>query len=311
MRCNKKILIVTTTVLFATGCLGLMGAMKYQNVKTEASDIEEDDIAKTGVDVTSESMEGETPTEEEKKMDKEVVETYSYKGYEISFIRYKDTKTGEYLSDEEQSDDYGYKKTFRKIIDNSENSSWSYMLNQIKGKKDKITAEVDWHRDYSKIVNDKYYGKLMRMCCIKFKSPYSINYDDDSRELLSIGSFATVAESGKYISGGKVVSWNLSEYSQWNVIAKSKKNEIQAKLEKLKEISGNKEQKKEYVEKVKADAKRELKELYGINFTKEADVFSHVADGNIFFMGQTDDGQKIEMEYDLVGDYISYFSHIR
>ena len=88
-----------------------MGAMKYQNVKTEASDIEEDDIAKTGVDVTSESMEGETPTEEEKKMDKEVVETYSYKGYEISFIRYKDTKTGEYLSDEEQSDDYGYKKT--------------------------------------------------------------------------------------------------------------------------------------------------------------------------------------------------------
>lgn len=46
MRCNKKILIVTTTVLFATGCLGLMGAMEYQNVKTEASDIEEDDIAK-------------------------------------------------------------------------------------------------------------------------------------------------------------------------------------------------------------------------------------------------------------------------
>ena len=49
--------------------------------------------------------------------------------------------------------------------------------------------------------------------------------------------------------------------------------------------------------------------MYGINFTKEDDVFSHVADGNIFFMGQTDDGQKIEMEYDLVGDYISYFSY--
>lgn len=311
MRYNKRILMVMTTALFAVGCFGLMGAMKYQNVKTEASDIEEDDIAKTGVDVTSESMEGETPTEEEKKMDKEVIETYSYKGYEISFIRYKDIKTGEYLSDEEQSGDYGYKKTFRKIIDNSENNGWSYMLNEIKGKKDKITAEVDWHRDYSKIVNNKYYGKLMRECCIKFKSPYSINYDDKSRELLSIGGFATVAESGKYIAGGKVNSWNLPEYSQWKLISKSKRDEIQAKLEELKEISKNKKQKKEYVERVKADALRELKELYGINFVKEDDVFSDVAGGNVMLFGQTDDGQKIEIEYDLVGDYIDYFSYIR
>lgn len=71
MRYNKKILMVTTTALFAVGCFSLMGAMKYQNVKTEASDIKEDDVAKAGVDVTSEQMEGETPSEEEKKMDKE------------------------------------------------------------------------------------------------------------------------------------------------------------------------------------------------------------------------------------------------
>lgn len=49
--------------------------------------------------VSSESMEGETPSEGERKMDKEIIEKYNYKGYEISFIRYKDPKTGEYLSD--------------------------------------------------------------------------------------------------------------------------------------------------------------------------------------------------------------------
>ena len=90
MRCNKKVLMIATTVLLGVGCIGLMGAMKYQNVKTEASDIKESEVAKAGIDVTSATMEGETPDEVERKMDKEVVEKYTYKGYEISFIRYKD-----------------------------------------------------------------------------------------------------------------------------------------------------------------------------------------------------------------------------
>ena len=72
-------------------------------MKTEASDLKESDVAKVGVDVSSESMEGETPSEGERKMDKEIIEKYNYKGYEISFIRYKDPKTGEYLSDKVKS----------------------------------------------------------------------------------------------------------------------------------------------------------------------------------------------------------------
>ena len=308
MRYNKKILMVTTTALFAVGCLSLMGAMKYQNVKTEASDIKEDDVARAGVDVTSERMEGETPSEEEKKMDKEVVETYSYKRYEISFIRYKDIKTGEYLSDKEQAGDYGYKKTFRDIIDKSENSGWGYMLEKIKGKKDKITAEVDWHRDNSKIINGKFYGKLMRECCIRFKSPY-IKEDTQLRQRQNIGGFTTVAESGKYIAGGRADSWNLMEYSQWALVSKSKRNEIKEKLDELKKLAENKKETAEYIEKVKSKVIKELKDVYGINFVKEEDVFKDIADGNIMFYGQTDDGQKIEALYDLVGDYISYFSY--
>ena len=109
MRCNKKVLMIATTAMLGVGCIGLMGAMKYQNVKTEASDMKESDVAKAGIDVSSQSMEGETPIEDEDKLDKEVVETYSYKGYEVSFIRYKDPKTGEYVSDKEQDGDYGYK----------------------------------------------------------------------------------------------------------------------------------------------------------------------------------------------------------
>ena len=110
MRYNKKILMIATTVMLGAGCVGLMGAMKYQNVKTEASDLKESDVAKVGVDVSSGSMEGETPSEGERKMDKEIIEKYNYKGYEISFIRYKDPKTGEYLSDKVKSRDYDYKK---------------------------------------------------------------------------------------------------------------------------------------------------------------------------------------------------------
>ena len=153
MRCNKKVLMIATTVMLGVGCIGLMGAMKYQNVKTEASDIKESEVAKAGIDVTSATMEGETPDEVERKMDKEVVEKYTYKGYEISFIRYKDQKTKEYLSDKERDGDYGYKKTFREIIDNAEKSGWNYMLEEMKGKKNQITAEVDWKRDENKIVN--------------------------------------------------------------------------------------------------------------------------------------------------------------
>ena len=88
MRCNKKVLMIATTAMLGVGCIGLMGAMKYQNVKTEASDIKESEVAKVGVDVSSGSMEGETPSEGERKMDKEIIEKYNYKGYEISFIRH-------------------------------------------------------------------------------------------------------------------------------------------------------------------------------------------------------------------------------
>ena len=76
MRYNKKILMIATTVMLGAGCVGLMGAMKYQNVKTEASDLKESDVAKVGVDVSSGSMEGETPSEGERKMDKEIIEKY-------------------------------------------------------------------------------------------------------------------------------------------------------------------------------------------------------------------------------------------
>ena len=50
MRCNKKVLMIATTVMLGAGCVGLMGAMKYQNVKTEASDLKESDVAKVGVE---------------------------------------------------------------------------------------------------------------------------------------------------------------------------------------------------------------------------------------------------------------------
>ena len=133
MRCNKKVLMIATTAMLGVGCIGLMGAMKYQNVKTEASDIKESEVAKVGVDVSSGSMEGETPSEGERKMDKEIIEKYNYKGYEISFIRYKDPKTGEYLSDKVKSSDYDYKKTFRDIIDKTENGS--LCLNVLKEKR--------------------------------------------------------------------------------------------------------------------------------------------------------------------------------
>lgn len=65
MRCNKKVLMIATTAMLGVGCIGLMGAMKYQNVKTEASDMKESDVAKAGIDVSSQSMEGETPIEDE------------------------------------------------------------------------------------------------------------------------------------------------------------------------------------------------------------------------------------------------------
>lgn len=135
MRCNKKVLMIATTVMLGVGCIGLMGAMKYQNVKTEASDIKESDVAKAGIDVSSQSMEGETPIEDEDKLDKEVVETYSYKGYEVSFIRYKDPKTGEYVSDKEQDGDYGYKKTFREIIDSAEKADGIICWKKLKERK--------------------------------------------------------------------------------------------------------------------------------------------------------------------------------
>ena len=317
MRFNKQILMIATTAMVAVGSIGLMAAMKHENVKTEASDIKENDVAKAGVDVSSASMEGETPSESERKMKKEVVEKYSYKGYEISFIRYKDAKTGEYLSDVEQAGDYGYKKTFRDYIDKAENSGWNYLLELLKGKKDKITAEIDWRRDYSKIVNNKFYGSLMRQCRISFNAPNIIeNEEHIKRE--SIGGFSTVAESGEYICGGKFDSMLLVEYApQWSKACERKIKEVKEKLEKLKALS--KKEREKYAEKVKCRILKEWSEVYGIDGVKDIkdDRYkkyslsrSDIECGDVLIYGKTDNGREIEAIYDLAGEYISYWSYI-
>lgn len=318
MRYNKKVLMVATTALFTVGCFSLMGAMKYQNVKTEASNIREDDVAKVGVDVSSERMEGETPSEEEKKMDKEVVEKYSYKGYEISFIRYKDIKTGEYLSDEEQTGDYGYKRTFRGIIDSSENSGWNYMLEELKGKKDKITAEIDWKRDESKIVNGKFYGKLIRQCNIYFKIPNIID-DDTLIQIETMAWFSTLAENGKYMSAGKSSSEDLVEYPvQWLLASKDKRKKVQKKLDKFQNVSKNKKEVYKYIKTAKGKIKKELNDVYGIKIVKDVkDDFyekydfwkSDILSGGVTIFGEMDDGQKVEATYDLIGKYINSWQY--
>lgn len=318
MRFNKQILMIATTAMVALGSIGLMAAMKQENVKTEASDIKENDVAKAGVDVSSASMEGETPSEGERKMKKEVVEKYSYKGYEITFIRYKDAKTGEYLSDVEQAGDYGYKKTFRDVIDKAENSGWNYMLEELKGKKDKITAKIEWKRDYSKIVNNKFYGKLMRQCRIIFKIP---NISDNKKyiQIETMGSSTTVAESGEYIGSSRSDSIELQEYpSQWGKAYERKIKEVERKFKKYKKISNNKKSIKKYAEKVKGKILKELKEVYGINVVKEIrdDYYekynlaeNDMNNGIVTLIGQTDDGQDIEASFDLAGEYISYWSY--
>ena len=74
------------------------------------------------------------------------------------------------------------------------------MLKELKGKKNKITAEIDWKRDEDKIVNGKFYGDLIRESRIVFKAP--IIFDDDSIIQMEImASFDTVAESGDYLWG--------------------------------------------------------------------------------------------------------------
>ncbi|MBU5478545.1 hypothetical protein KQI69_04930 [Eubacterium sp. MSJ-13] len=312
MKHNKKFLMIATTAMFSVGCFGLMGAMKYQNVKTEASDIKDGDVAKAGIDVSSASLEGETPIE--KKMDKEIVEKYSYKGYEISFIRYKDIKTGEYLSDEEQAGDYGYKRTFRDIIDSSENSGWNYMLEELKGKKDKITAEIDWKRDENKIVNGKFYGNLIRQCNIFFKIPNIID-DDTLIQIETMAWFSTLAENGKYMSASKSISQDLVEYpGQWLLASKAKMKKVQEKLDKFESISKNKKEVYKYINEAKDRIKQELKDVYGINIVKEIknDTYEKynlwgqdILSGSVTIFGEMDDGQKVEATYDLLGNYIS------
>jgi len=80
MRCNKKVLMIATTAMLGVGCIGLMGAMKYQNVKTEASDIKESEVAKVGVDVSSGSMEGETPPKVKEKWIRRLLRSIIIKG---------------------------------------------------------------------------------------------------------------------------------------------------------------------------------------------------------------------------------------
>ena len=320
MRYNKKILMVATTALFTVGCIGLIGAMKYQNIKTEASDIKANDVAKVGVDASSESMEGETPSEGEKKMTKEVVEEYSYKGYEISFIRYKDAKTGKYLSDAEKSSDYGYKRTFREIIDESENSGWNYMLKELKGKKNKITAEIDWKRDEDKIVNGKFYGDLIRESRIVFKAP--IIFDDDSIIQMGImASFDTVAESGDYLWGCKSQSTDLTEYcGQWgDAYNEHNIKNVKGKLKKYEAAYKNKKEADKYLEMAKDKIKKEMKDVYGINIVKETkdhDTYEKynmwkqdMLQGCVTLFGKTDDGHTVDVQYDLIGDYVVSWHH--
>lgn len=314
MKANKNVLMVATTALVALGSIGLMGAMKYYNVKTEATEIKEDDITKTGVDVTSESMEGETPIDRKDKMDKEVVETYTYKDYQISFFRYKDKKTGEYLSDKEQEGDYGYKKTFREIIDASEKDGWSYMLSDLKGMKNKITAEIDWYRDEDKIVNGKYYGKLVRECRIHFMPP-AIKDPEKYIQLETIGNFKTIAETGEYSMVGKTESMDLIEYpNQWPSVSKEKRRKVQRKINEFEQIKNCKEKEKQLIKKYKTTILKKLKEEYGINVVKElkkkndcADYFVHKA--SVSFCGVTDEDKEILIEYDILGGYIYYFHY--
>ena len=322
MRCNKKVLMIATTVMLGVGCIGLMGAMKYQNVKTEASNIKESEVAKAGIDVTSATMEGETPDEVERKMDKEVVEKYTYKGYEISFIRYKDQKTKEYLSDKERDGDYGYKKTFREIIDNAEKSGWNYMLEEMKGMKNQITAEVDWKRDENKIVNGKYYGKLIRECSIFFKAQNLSNNDMDI-QLETLADFSTVAETGKYLQVGKSSSSDLVEYpNQWKIVTKEQKNKVMDAFDKFENIKFDKsykEEVKEYLKQYKDDILKELKDVYGINVVKEVTdkqyekqgslAMNDIYSGSVRFFGKTDEDKNIEVCYDLCGNYITSFQY--
>lgn len=322
MRCNKKVLMIATTAMLGVGCIGLMGAMKYQNVKTEASDMKESDVAKAGIDVSSQSMEGETPIEDEDKLDKEVVETYSYKGYEVSFIRYKDPKTGEYVSDKEQDGDYGYKKTFREIIDNAEKSGWNYMLEEVKGKKGQITAEIDWKRDEDQIVNGKYYGKLIRECSIFFKAQNLSNNDMDI-QLETFADFSTVAETGKYLQVGKSSSSDLVEYpNQWKIVTKEQKNKVMDAFDKFENIKFDKSYKKEvkeYLKQYKDDILKELKDVYGINVVKEVTdkqyekqgslAMNDIYSGSVRFFGKTDEDKNIEVCYDLCGNYITSFQY--
>lgn len=318
MRCNKKVLMIATTAMLGVGCVGLMGAMKYQNVKTEASDIKESEVAKAGVDVSSQSMEGETPIEDEDKLDKEVVETYSYKGYEVSFIRYKDPKTGEYVSDKEQDGDYGYKKTFREIIDSAENSGWNYMLEEVKGKKGQITAEIDWKRDEEQIVNGKYYGKLIRECSIFFKGQNLSNNDEDI-QLEILASYMTNAETGKYLMVGMTGSTDLVEYpNQWKIVTKEHRNKVINAFEEFEKVKNCKKEVKKYLKEYKDDILKQLKDVYGITVVKEVTNTDYekfklaeqdIREGAITFFGKTDENKNIEVHYDLLGNYIVEFQY--
>lgn len=305
MRCNKKVLMIATTAMLGVGCVGLMGAMKYQNVKTEASDLKESDVAKVGVDVSSESMEGETPSEGERKMDKEIIEKYNYKGYEISFIRYKDPKTGEYLSDKVKSRDYDYKKTFRDIIDKTENGNWKFMFECLKGKKDMITADIDWRIDNSKLVNEKYYGKLIRVWNIHFGI-------EDQDSPLNVAYFVTDVESGKYthISMNSKIDWMLTSGNM--------SDKVKAEFKKYEKLCADKTKMNKCVKESVAKIKKQIKELYGINIVKEVkkDYYTHeyisnnlTTFGSITFNGKTDDGRKITVDYDVEGDYINNWDY--
>ena len=185
MKHNKKILMIATTALFTVGCIGLIGAMKYQNIKTEASDIKETDVAKAGVDASSDCLEGETPyiADENNNLQLVTKGEYEYKGYTISFIQIKNKNTGVYVSDDEQTGDVGYKALFRKVIDCAANGVILVTTKRGKQGAPKIsysgTFGVVDEVSRAKMLNAYQYGQLWNAVRAADPTDVSINLQND------------------------------------------------------------------------------------------------------------------------------------
>lgn len=300
MKHNKKILMIATTALFTVGCIGLIGAMKYQNIKTEASDIKETDVAKAGVDASSDCLEGETPyiADENNNLQLVTKDEYEYKGYTISFIQIKNKNTGVYVSDDEQTGDVGYKALFRKVIDCAEGNNWS-QIKELKGKKGVIRAYVEWRRDEDKIVDGKFYGYLKRRFSMDFLST-------DGNERNMAASFNFEPETGKYLSIYRKASGTKpgsDDRYEDGAVAKAYP-EIAEKLK-------NRDEKKKLFAEYAQKAKKELENVWGIeiygDFTEKRTGYDI---GMVMLRGKTKSGEDTMTEYDMLGDHIVDFYYM-